>query len=226
MATARAGFFAQHRLPYLSESFVHRFICLNLLTPAVQDVLHLFRPTMSLYRPVQLARSLRPTAAPTFFRQIHADAALDLSSAPPSASSRAVRESVSTSQKLPRSVRRNLAAANTQSIPRQEDGQLQWEGPQTHFLVTLRRSTIGLPKSKQWAIDSLGLKKKLHRSVLHPYCPNVAGNLLKVKELVSVKNVTLKQGQYYMARDKNAGEERGWSVVGMAEGAKNTMPNI
>lgn len=61
-------------------------------------------------------------------------------------------------------------------------------GATTHYRVTLRRSTIGLPERTQRVVEALGLHKRLH-SVYHRQTPTIAGMVLAIKELVHVENV-------------------------------------
>ncbi|KAG7527808.1 hypothetical protein FFLO_06579 [Filobasidium floriforme] len=145
---------------------------------------------MSLTRSLQPARqairttSARCTRTPCA-RYFSADQALDLNSAPPSASSH--------------------ASSSTSTDP-------------THFLITLKRSSIGLPKQTSGTLEALGLGKKLHRSVLHPFSADVAGQILAVKELVQVRNVTEEEGLRIVTGQGKNGERRGWEVVGKAPG--------
>lgn len=145
---------------------------------------------MSLSRFLQPARqairttSARCTRTPCA-RYFSADQALDLNSAPPSASSQ--------------------ASSSTSTDP-------------THFLVTLKRSSIGLSKQTSGTLEALGLGKKLHRSVLHPFSADVAGQILAVKELVQVRNVTEEEGLRIVTGQGKNGEKRGWEVVGKAPG--------
>lgn len=56
------------------------------------------------------------------------------------------------------------------------------------FRITLIRSAIGLPKKSQGVLNALGLKKRM-RTVFHPVSPQVAGQIMRVKELVAVSEV-------------------------------------
>ncbi|MCJ1480501.1 hypothetical protein MMC06_000656 [Schaereria dolodes] len=58
----------------------------------------------------------------------------------------------------------------------------------TFFKVTLIRSAIGLPKKTQGVLAALGLRKRM-RTVFHPVSPQVAGQIMKVKELIAVSEV-------------------------------------
>lgn len=58
----------------------------------------------------------------------------------------------------------------------------------SYFRITLMRSAIGLPKRTNLVLAALGLKKRM-ATVFHPVSPDVAGQIMKVKELVSVQEV-------------------------------------
>jgi ribosomal protein L30 len=50
------------------------------------------------------------------------------------------------------------------------------------------RSGIGLPKRTQGVLKALGLRKRM-RTVFYPVTPEVAGQIMKVKELIKVDEV-------------------------------------
>ena len=50
------------------------------------------------------------------------------------------------------------------------------------------RSAIGLPMRTRGVLAALGLRKRM-RTVYHPVTPDVAGQIMKVKELVDVEEV-------------------------------------
>lgn len=56
------------------------------------------------------------------------------------------------------------------------------------FRITLIRSAIGLPKKTHGVLKALGLKKRMG-TVFHPVSPQVAGQIMKIKELVAVSEV-------------------------------------
>ena len=58
----------------------------------------------------------------------------------------------------------------------------------SYFRITLIRSAIGLPKKTRGVLVALGLRKRM-RTVFHPVSPDVAGQIMKVKELVAVSEV-------------------------------------
>ncbi|KAF2839650.1 50S ribosomal protein-like protein L30 [Patellaria atrata CBS 101060] len=57
-----------------------------------------------------------------------------------------------------------------------------------YFRVTLLRSAIGLPKKTHGALAALGLRRRMN-TVYHPVSQDVAGMIMKVKELVDVQEV-------------------------------------
>lgn len=74
----------------------------------------------------------------------------------------------------------------------------------THHLVTLVRSARGLPPVSQRTLEALGLHR-LHQSVLHPFGASVAGQILRVKELVTVDNVSEEEGRPRLVRRRPEG---------------------
>jgi len=59
---------------------------------------------------------------------------------------------------------------------------------QTYFRITLIRSAIGLPYKSTGVLKALGLRKRM-ATVFHPVNPTVAGQIMKIKELVAVREV-------------------------------------
>ena len=77
------------------------------------------------------------------------------------------------------------------------------------FRIVQTRSAIGLPKCSQKTLDSLGLKKRMS-VVLQPHSNDIAGKILKVKELVHVDNIygdDLKQGKVKSVQGPSSGFE-------------------
>lgn len=58
----------------------------------------------------------------------------------------------------------------------------------SYFRITLMRSGIGLPKRTQGVLKALGLRRRM-KTVFFPVTPEVAGQIMKVKELVAVQEV-------------------------------------
>ena len=74
------------------------------------------------------------------------------------------------------------------------------------FKITLIRSGIGLPRKTQGVLHALGLRKRM-RTVFHPVSTDVAGQIMKVKELVAVSEVEkpLTQKEMHLARKPDPG---------------------
>ncbi|KAL6243680.1 39S ribosomal protein L33, mitochondrial [Rhinocladiella similis] len=58
----------------------------------------------------------------------------------------------------------------------------------SYFRITLIRSAIGLPAKSSNVLKALGLRKRM-ATVFQPVTPSVAGQIMKVKELVAVSEV-------------------------------------
>ncbi|RDL39256.1 putative 50S ribosomal protein L30 [Venustampulla echinocandica] len=58
----------------------------------------------------------------------------------------------------------------------------------SYFRITLLRSGIGLTKRTQGVLKALGLRHRM-TTVFYPVTPEVAGQIMRVKELVSVEEV-------------------------------------
>ncbi|CDZ97684.1 Ribosomal protein L30, ferredoxin-like fold domain [Phaffia rhodozyma] len=80
-------------------------------------------------------------------------------------------------------------------------------GPVTHYRITLRRSAIGLPEKVRATCEQLGLTKR-DRTVFHPFSATTAGGILRIKELIEVRNVSWDEMEAEMKRGK--GEGKGW----------------
>ena len=57
-----------------------------------------------------------------------------------------------------------------------------------YFKITLLRSAIGLPTRTTGVLRALGLRRRM-QTVFHPVAQDVAGQIMKVKELVAVSEV-------------------------------------
>jgi large subunit ribosomal protein L30 len=77
---------------------------------------------------------------------------------------------------------------------------------QTYFRITLIRSAIGLPTKSTGVLKALGLRKRM-ATVFHPVTPTVAGQIMKVKELVAVSEVEkpLSKQEVHMERVPDPG---------------------
>ncbi|KAJ5899200.1 hypothetical protein N7495_003944 [Penicillium taxi] len=58
----------------------------------------------------------------------------------------------------------------------------------SYFRITLMRSAIGLPRRSSDVLKALGLRKRM-ATVFHRVSPSVAGQIMKVKEIVHVEEV-------------------------------------
>ncbi|KAJ4002239.1 hypothetical protein F5050DRAFT_1718472 [Lentinula boryana] len=85
--------------------------------------------------------------------------------------------------------------------------------PTTHYKITLRRSAISLGSRIQNTLVSLGIHRRF-QTVYHRHGAEVAGKILKVKELVEVENVEegMVMTKEEMGRERKA--RRGYKVVG------------
>jgi len=82
-------------------------------------------------------------------------------------------------------------AARLRASPSRRQGELltlQKVTMSSYFRITLMRSGIGLPKRTQGVLKALGLRQRM-KTVFYPVSPEVAGQIMKVKELVSVREV-------------------------------------
>ncbi|EOA90683.1 uncharacterized protein SETTUDRAFT_101270 [Exserohilum turcica Et28A] len=57
-----------------------------------------------------------------------------------------------------------------------------------YFRITLMRSGIGMPAKTQGVLKALGLRKRT-TTVYYPVSQAVAGQIMRIKELVDVKEV-------------------------------------
>lgn len=57
-----------------------------------------------------------------------------------------------------------------------------------YFRITLVRSGIGMPQKVQGVLKALGLRKRM-TTVYYPVSQSVAGQIMRIKELVDVKEV-------------------------------------
>lgn len=58
----------------------------------------------------------------------------------------------------------------------------------SYFRITLTRSAIGLPEKVSGVLKALGLRRRM-KTVFYPVSSQVAGQIMKVKELVEVQEV-------------------------------------
>lgn len=76
----------------------------------------------------------------------------------------------------------------------------------SYFRITLIRSAIGLPSKSANVLKALGLRKRM-ATVFHPVTPSIAGQIMKVKELVAVSEVekALTKQEVHQERVPDAG---------------------
>jgi ribosomal protein L30 len=102
------------------------------------------------------------------------------------------------------SVTKNYFSTPTKSINNSTPTKI----PNGFFKITLRRSTIGLPLKLRKVVQALGLRR-LQQTVYHSQTANIAGMILKVKEILQVRNV--KRIPALEERKKRA--EKGYIII-------------
>lgn len=85
--------------------------------------------------------------------------------------------------------------------------------PNTHFKITLRRSAISLGDKIKGTLKALGIHRRF-QTVYFPHSPEVAGKILKVKELVEVENVPRHLVLTKQEQRQQRKAPRGYKVVG------------
>ncbi|KAI0833822.1 hypothetical protein BC628DRAFT_57068 [Trametes gibbosa] len=85
--------------------------------------------------------------------------------------------------------------------------------PLTHYRITLRRSAISLSKNVKGTLEALGIHRRL-QTVYHRHCPDIAGKILTVKELVSVQNVPASAVRTKLEQRMDRRASRGYVVAG------------
>jgi ribosomal protein L30 len=71
----------------------------------------------------------------------------------------------------------------------------------SYFRITLKRSGIGLPERVQGVLHALGLRKRM-KTVFYPVSSQVAGQIMKVKELVEVQEVDKPLSKYELKQER------------------------
>ncbi|GAA5837798.1 hypothetical protein JCM11251_002325 [Rhodosporidiobolus azoricus] len=84
----------------------------------------------------------------------------------------------------------------------------------SHYLVTLLRSPLHLPKRTLSSIRSLGLNKRLSSAIV-PITPINAGYILSLKELVGVRQVSEEQVKKWASREWRDRQGEGNQGAGM-----------
>ena len=85
--------------------------------------------------------------------------------------------------------------------------------PNTHFKITLRRSALSLGDKIKGTLKALGIHRRF-QTVYFPHSPEVAGKILKVKELVEVENVPRHLVFTKLEQRQRRKSPRGYKVVG------------
>jgi len=85
--------------------------------------------------------------------------------------------------------------------------------PNTHFKITLRRSAISLGDKIKGTLLALGIHRRF-QTVYFPHSPEVAGKILRVKELVEVENVPMHAVMTSTQQRQARKATRGYKVVG------------
>jgi ribosomal protein L30 len=90
--------------------------------------------------------------------------------------------------------------------------------PPTHFKITLTRSAISLGKKVQRTLLALGFHRRF-QTVFFPHSPEVAGKILRVKELVRVENVSQEMVMTKQQQRHARKADRGYKILGSRQGA-------
>ena len=89
--------------------------------------------------------------------------------------------------------------------------------PPTHFKITLRRSAISLGDKIKGTLKALGIHRRF-QTVYFPHSPEVAGKILRVKELVEVENVPTHMVMTKQQQRQTRKAPRGYKVVDTRRG--------
>lgn len=87
------------------------------------------------------------------------------------------------------------------------------DAPLTHYKITLRRSAISLGEKKQRTLHSLGITRRF-QTVYMQHCPEVAGKILLLKELLEVENVRASDVRTKEEQTRERKAPRGYVVKG------------
>ncbi|KAF8526221.1 hypothetical protein BU17DRAFT_33243, partial [Hysterangium stoloniferum] len=83
----------------------------------------------------------------------------------------------------------------------------------THFKITLYRSAIALPKRYKATLVALGIHRRM-QTVYHPHTPDIAGKILRVKELVHVENVPESSVRTKTEQRRERRPQPGFKIIG------------
>ncbi|KAH9481909.1 54S ribosomal protein L33, mitochondrial [Psilocybe cubensis] len=109
----------------------------------------------------------------------------------------------------------STSSSPSQSSPSssQESSSTEAGAPITHFKITLRRSAISLGDKIKGTLKALGIHRRF-QTVYFPHSPEVAGKILRVKELVEVENVPTHLVKTKQQQRQERKAPRGYKVVG------------
>lgn len=93
----------------------------------------------------------------------------------------------------------------------------------THHLITLTRSPLSLPVYSSRTLAALGLRKR-YQSALHSFSPSTTGRILRVKEIVRVRNVSKEEGERWMNMTRSEGS--GVAVSGRVFGGGGGLSRL
>jgi len=99
------------------------------------------------------------------------------------------------------------------SEPSSSTPELLHPPPNTHYKITLRRSAISLGDKIKGTLLALGIHRRF-QTVYFPHSPEVAGKILRVKELVEVENVPTHAVMTSTQQRQARKATRGYKVVG------------
>lgn len=105
------------------------------------------------------------------------------------------------------------ASTSSQPPPPQASQSTPTSSPNTHYKITLRRSAISLGDKIKGTLISLGIHRRF-QTVYHPHSPEVAGKILRVKELVEVENVPRELVKTKQEQTMDRRATRGYKVIG------------
>lgn len=134
--------------------------------------------------------------------------------------SRALRQSTSALRRA--TAHRPAAAAATARFASTSSEAEPTAAPKTHYLLTLLRSPLHLPKPLQATCQTLGLTHRLQSSII-PISAVNSGLILRVKELVGVRQVGVEEiskgvGEEWRNREGEGRQGGGLRARGEAAG--------
>ncbi|XP_006460386.1 hypothetical protein AGABI2DRAFT_192113 [Agaricus bisporus var. bisporus H97] len=120
--------------------------------------------------------------------------------------------------------RRAVLAPNayTRSLTTAPPSATSAPSPPTHFKITLRRSAISLGDRFKATLEALGIHKR-NQTVYQKHSSDIAGKILRVKELVEVENVPASAVRNKWEQRQERKAVRGYKVVGSR---RNTFMNL